>query len=57
MAKKEEKTLLSIHFLKGVELAQTPFWKISTLFFSKASLQWIFTCGKILTHKLSLTLR
>ena len=35
MAKKEEKTLLSIHFLKGVELAQTPFWKISTLFFRR----------------------
>ena len=32
MAKKEEKTLFSTHFLKGVELA---IWKISTLFFRR----------------------
>ena len=32
MAKKEEKTLFSTHFLKGVELAN---WKISTLFFRR----------------------
>ena len=45
MAKKEEKTLFSTYFLKGVELAN---WKISTLFFLKASLTGVFCFYKLL---------